>query len=381
MWTNDSLSMFGMMIQKVIDGHDLTRQESYDMFRQILQNTQPDLQQGAFLAALKAKGETAHEIAGAWQAILELDTNRLSMEFHPPLIENSGTGMDEMKTFNVSSAAAVIAAAGGVKVARHGARALTSRCGTIDLLDAIGVNVECTVEEVGRSIETVGIGIFNGMSSSVHPQSLARILSLIRFGSTLNIAASLASPCTPTHGLRGVYSAAMIDPVCAVMKEIGYERALVVHGFDEREARGMDELSTIGKTVIRELKPDGSEATFSIVPEDVGIKRSRYDAIAPMDTIQAESIRFLKVISGVDYPECIDIACLNTGAIFYLVGIVDDIRHGADVSREIIESGKGLAKLVEWIWTQADSAGEGRRRFLNLVKEARLERIADAVLP
>lgn len=381
MWTDTSLKLFGHTIQNVMKGHDLTRQESYDMFRQILQNEQPDLQQGAFLAALKAKGETPHEIAGAWQAILELDTNRLSIEFQTPLIENSGTGMDEMKTFNVSSAASIVAAAGGVRVARHGARALTSRCGTVDLLEAIGVNVECAVEDVGRSIETVGIGIFNGMSSHVHPQSLARILSLIRFGSTLNIAASLASPCNPTHGLRGVYSAAMINPVCAVMKEIGYERALVVHGFDEREERGMDELSTIGKTVIRELKADGCETTFSIVPEDVGIKRSRYDAIAPMDTIRTESIRFLKVISGVDYPECVDITCLNAGAIFYLVGLVEDIRHGVDVSREIIESGKALAKLVEWIWTQADTAGQGRRRFLNLMKEARLKRIADAVMP
>jgi len=380
MWTDASLKRFGNTIQKVMNGHDMTRQESYDMFRQIMLNEQPDLHQGAFLAALTAKGETPHEIAGAWQAILDLDTNRLSMEFRVPLVENCGTGMDEMKTFNVSSAAAVVAAAGGVRIARHGSRALTSTCGTADLLEAIGINVECAVEDVGRSINTVGIGMFNGMSTSIHPRSLARILSLIRFGSTLNIAASLASPCKPTHGLRGVYSAAMVNPVCAVMKEIGYERALVVHGFDEREERGMDELSTIGRTVIRELKDDGSETTFSIVPEDVGLERSRYEAIAPMNTIKAESIRFLKIISGIGYPECCDIVCLNAGAVFYLVGSAEDIRHGVEISREIIESGRASAKLVEWIQAQADTAGHGRRKFMSLVKEARMGHIFDHIL-
>ena len=179
---------------------------------------------------------------------MELDTTDVPEDLGVPLVENSGTGMDQLKTFNVSSAAAVVAAAGGARLARHGARALTSSCGTVDLLESVGIDVECDVETVAKSIREVGIGIFNGMSAKIHPRSLARILSQIRFGSTLNIAASLASPCRPTHALRGVYAKDVIPKAAAVMKEIGYERAMVVHGFDKNREKGMDELSTIGES-------------------------------------------------------------------------------------------------------------------------------------
>ena len=373
MWTEKSLKVFGYNIQKVIDGEDLTRQESYEMFRQILMNLQPDLQQGAFLAALRAKGETPQEIAGAWKAIVDIDTNTVTEEFDYPLVENSGTGMDQLKTFNISSAAAIVAAAAGVKLGRHGARALTSKCGTVDLLESVGIDVESDVTKVMRSIKKVGIGLFNGMSSRVHPQSLARILSQIRFGSTLNIAASLASPCRPTHALRGVYSANVISTVCEVMKEIGYERAMIVHGFDANEEKGIDELSTIGKTVVHEFFSDGTEDTYDIAPEDVGLKRADYASIAATGDILTESIRFLKVICGIDHPECIDITCYNAGAILYIVDKVRDIRSGIEVSRQIIESGRAKEKLLEWVSVQADTAGNGRRRFLNLIKEANLE--------
>jgi anthranilate phosphoribosyltransferase len=247
MWSENSLKEFGWNIQKLIEKNDLSRQQSYDMFKQVLLNQQPDLHLGAFLAALTSKGETPQEIAGAWQAIMELDTTAVSKKFDAPVVENSGTGMDRLKTFNVSSAAAIVAAAGGVRLARHGARALTSTCGTVDLLEAIGIDVECEVQTVENSIERAGIGLFNGMSPKVHPQSLARILSQIRFGSTLNIAASLASPCRPTHALRGVYSKGIISHVSDVMKEIGYQRAIVVHGLDATNENGMDEFSTIGE--------------------------------------------------------------------------------------------------------------------------------------
>ncbi len=242
-----ALRDFGAAVQRLIDGHDLGRGRTYELFRQILLAEQPDLHQGALLAALVGKGETPEEIAGAWQAIVDFDTvpaavasvaagSGASPGFagRGPLVENSGTGMDALKTFNVSSAAAIIAAAGGARMARHGARALTSRCGAVDILEAVGVDVECDVAVVEHSIATAGIGIFNGMSAAVHPGGLGRILSQIRFGSTLNIAASLANPLRPTHGVRGVYADGLLGPVGDVMLEIGYEHALVVHGYDDR---------------------------------------------------------------------------------------------------------------------------------------------------
>jgi anthranilate phosphoribosyltransferase len=369
---SDAIQAFGWQIQNLINGKDLTRAESYAMFRQILGDAQPDLQQGAFLAALAAKGETPEEIAGAWQAIFELDTNKAEDDLGAPLVENSGTGMDALKTFNVSSAAAVVAAAGGVRMARHGARALTSTCGTVDLLEALGIDVECGVPTVAQSIRQAGIGLFNGMSPKVHPRALARILAQIRFGSTLNIAASLASPCRPTHGLRGVYAETLISPAATVMKAIGYQRALVVHGFDGDGRRGMDELSTLGESRVRELAADGSETTFTLTPEDVGLPRRQYAEIAATGDKQAEAVRFLQTVAGHEKGSCEEITSLNAGAIFYLVDKTRTLSDGVYMARELIREGRALRKLAEWATVQADPGGRGLRRLEGVADRAGL---------
>ncbi|MDD5475625.1 MAG: hypothetical protein PHU03_03825, partial [Syntrophales bacterium] len=288
LWNDQSMKAFGLILQRLIMGEDLTREESYGAFRKILLNEQPELHQGAFLAALASKGETAAEIAGAWAAIVELDTVAIETQFEPPLMENSGTGMDSLKTFNVSSAAAIIAAAAGLRVARHGSRALTSSCGTVDILEAVGIDVDCDVQTVEKSIGECGIGIFNGMSPKVHPRSLSRILSRIRFGSTLNIAASLASPCRPTHALRGVYSKAMVGKAAQVLREIGCRRTMVAYGTAADGIRGMDEISNIGETFIHESFPDGREATYVLSPEEVGLPRRRYEEIAATGRLDRE---------------------------------------------------------------------------------------------
>ena len=363
MSVDDPIQAFGGQIQKLINGQDLTRAESYAMFRQVLDDAQPDLQQGAFLAALAAKGETPEEIAGAWQAIFELDTVRAQDNLGAPLVENSGTGMDSLKTFNVSSAAAVVAAAGGIRMARHGARALTSTCGTVDLLEAVGVDVECDVPTVARSIRRAGIGLFNGMSPKIHPRALARILGQIRFGSTLNIAASLASPCRTTHGLRGVYAEALIGPATAVMKEIGYQRALVVHGFDADGRRGMDELSTLGESRVREIALDGTETSWTLTPEEVGLPRRRYAEIAATGDKQTEAVRFLQTVAGTEKGGCEEITSLNAGALFYLVDQSPTLADGVRQARALIREGEALRKLVQWVGVQADADGEGIQRL------------------
>ncbi len=379
-WSEESLKSFGANIQKLIRKEDLSRNESYEMFRSILLNQQPDLQQGAFLSALVSKGETYQEIAGAWQAIVELDTAAVEGELDAPIVENSGTGMDQLKTFNVSTAASVVAAAGGARMARHGARALTSSCGTVDLLEGIGIDVECEVDKVAESIRKEGIGLFNGMSSKVHPQSLGRILSQIRFGSTLNIAASLASPCRPTHGLRGVYAEELVPKVSHVMKDIGYQRAMVVHGFDAEKKKGMDEMSILGETLVHEFTTDGDEQTFLLAPEDVGLERADYPSIAATGDIHKELVRFMKVITGTGHPECVDMTCLNAGAVLYLVGKAENIGKGVEMSREIIETGQALAKLSRWVTIQTDSSKEGLKRFLDVASQAGIRAEAAALL-
>lgn len=357
-----TLRRFGAAIQRVIGRGDLSRAECRELFRQILRDEQPELQQGALLAALAAKGETPEEVAGAWQAVDELDTRHVEIGGDGPLVENCGTGMDRLKTFNVSSAAAVVAAAGGVRVARHGARGITSSCGTVDLLEAVGVDVGCDVATVARSVRECGIGLFNGMSAEVHPHGLFRVLARIRFGSVLNVAASLASPCRPDCAVRGVHLPEAVGPVAQVMRAVGYRRAMVVHGFDRGEP-GLDELSTLGESRVREIWPDGREEEYALAPEDVGVGRATYADIATTGDPDQEADRFLRLLAGEGEAPRAEIVCFNAGAILYVAGRAGDLAAGVRRSREIVRSGAAFATLCRWVRTQADAAGRGAARF------------------
>ncbi len=362
----NAIADFGQKIQKLIQGENLDEQETYQMFKQVLENDQPDLQQGAFLAALVSKGETPQEIAGAWRAIDEIDTTHTKGQLPEMLFENSGTGMDRLKTFNVSSASAIVAAACGVPMARHGARALTSKCGTVDMLEAVGVDVECEVGVVEQSINEAGIGIFNGMSANVHPGALGRILSQIRFGSTLNIAASLANPARPTHGLRGVYSDTIVAGVAEVMQNIGYQRGMVVYGTDSSTGFGMDEISPCGETLIQEFTHQETKQ-YTFTPEDAGLKTLTFDDIAFIGTLESEARRFLSVLSGKGQEACVSFTCLNSGAILFLADKCKSIKEGVEISRDAIKNGKAIDKLRQWVTVQSTSDTSGLRRLDSLL--------------
>jgi len=364
---DENIKKFGSVIMRLINKENLSRAEAKEAFRQVLLNEQPEIQQGAFLAALKSKGETIEEIAGSWEAIYELDTVKIIPDTSIPLVENCGTGMDFLKTFNISTAASIIAAAGGVTMAKHGARAITSVCGTIDVLEAAGVDVECDPHIVKKSIEEAGIGIFNGMSPKVHPKALGRMLSQISFGTTLNIAASLANPALPQYAVRGVYSKEMVNSAARVMKEIGYKRAIVIHGLDEDGMAGMDEASTLGVTMIAELKENGMVEEYSIFPEDLGIKRASLKSIAPLDNAKEEASRLVEILSGRLNGSCTDIVCLNTSLIFYLMNLVADFREGFDLAKDTIKSGKAIRKLKQWVQVQQTDKDNGSSKLKSLL--------------
>lgn len=338
---------FGAQIQRLINGNDLDANTAYAMFCDVLNNAQPDLQQGAFLAALVAKGETTDELYAAWRAIDEIDTIHVAPKVEGPLCENSGTGMDGLNTINVSTAAAIVAAAGGVAMARHGARALTSQCGTVDLAETLGIDVECDVATVGRSIEEAGIGLFNGMSPKTHPAALGRILSQIRFGSTLNIAASLAHPARPTRALRGVYHPDLTERVARLMERIGYTHALLICGMDAASGRFMDELSPCGTTRVTELSPQGIR-TLHVEPEDAGIARSALADLLRTGIAETEHERFLAALRGQGEPALEDFICLNTAAIFCVMERADSLKAGVAQARALIASGAATARLDAW---------------------------------
>jgi anthranilate phosphoribosyltransferase len=360
---------FGQMVTKLINSENMTRDESREMFFQILNNEQSDMHQGAFLAALTAKGATAEEIAGVWEAIYELDTVKVSPDAAFPLADNCGTGMDTLKTFNISTAASIIAAAEGVPMAKHGARAITSVCGTVDILEELGVDVECDSDIVKKSIEKAGIGIFNGMSPKVHPQALGRILSQISFGTVLNIAASLANPALPQYAVRGVYAREMLEPVALVMKEIGYKRALVIYGLSEDGTQGIDEASTLGETFVAELKEDGSIINYSFLPEEFGISRASREEIAPLAQREQEAVRLIAILSGNDEGACSDIVCLNAALILYLTDRCSSIGEGFQKAREVINSGRAMAKLRQWVEEQNHNRETGLSKLEKIIRQ------------
>lgn len=366
----EKLRYFGAKVNGLIGGSGLSREDAKEMFRQVLLNEQPDLQQGAFLAAITAKGATPQEIAGSWEAIYEIDTVKVTPRADGPLVENCGTGMDALKTFNISTAASVVAAADGVLMAKHGARAITSRCGTIDMLEALGLDMECEVSVVKRSIETAGIGIFNGMSPKVHPVALGRILSQIRFGTILNIAASLANPALPAIGARGVYSQAMIMPALETMREIGFKRAMVFHGLGADGSAGMDEMSTLGRTIVAEMGEDGAVRSYEIAPRDMGLQTARAEDILSSPDREREVLRFLRVLGGEEDGARQDIVCLNTAPMLYMTGRVSSLAEGVERARSIIADGRALGKLQDWIKAQNTDPAAGLDKFDDLVSRA-----------
>lgn len=350
---------FGAVISRIINGENLSENESFWTFSQVLNNEVHEIQQGAFLASLTTKGETAEEIAGGWRAIYEHDTNKIEIQGVDKLIDNCGTGMDGFKTFNISTAASIVGSSAGLKIARHGARAISSQCGTVDISENLGVDVNCTVEIVAKSIEDVGLGLFNGMSPEVHPHALGRILSKIHFGSPLNIAASLANPALPQNGLRGVYSREIMKPVLEVMQHIGYKNAIVVHGAVDKFNLGIDEASVCGKTHCLQLS-EGSIKEFSFTPEDVGLRSHDPLQIAAQPDITASTNHLLNVLSGKLNGPAEDVICLNSALLLLLANEVDSIEKGIDRARSIITNGEALETLHKWVSSQNKDPQNGR---------------------
>ncbi|OPY51080.1 MAG: Anthranilate phosphoribosyltransferase [Methanosaeta sp. PtaU1.Bin112] len=363
----DSLRYFGSRVDGLIRGVNLTREDACFLFKQILNNEQPDLQQGAFLAAMTAKGATPAEIAGIWQAIYEIDTVQVSPDVSGPIVENCGTGMDGIKTFNISTAASLVAAADGIIMAKHGARAITSKCGAIDILETLGIDVECDANLVKRSIERAGIGIFNGMSARVHPCALCRILSQIRFGTILNIAGSLANPARPAYAVRGVYAEEMVAPIAEAMREIGYKRAFVVHGRSRDDRRGMDELSTLGRSLVAELDEDGAIRTYSIKAEELVAGQADESSILYSSDRDAEAIKLLRVLSGEDHSCRRDIVCLNAAPILCITDHARNLPEGIQKAADIIDSGKPVKKLKAWVAEQNRDPGRPLERLEEMI--------------
>ena len=327
-------------IKDLIAGADLGRAKMRAVMEQIMSGQATDAQIGAFLVALRIKGETIDEIAGGAEVMREKATPIVTVR--PDLIDTCGTGGDDSGTFNISTTVAFVACGAGLAVAKHGTRSISSQCGSSDVLTALGVNIEATPEKVGECIDEVGIGflfaiaLHGAMKHAIGPRRELATRTVF------NILGPLTNPAGAKRQLLGVFDGALTEALAGVLRELGSERALVVHGSD-----GLDEITLTGPTQVSELR-DGQISTRQIHPGDFGLQTVAAEALKGGDAdYNARILR--EVLDGKEGPQR-DVVLLNAAAAMVVGGLAEDITAGLEVARASIDSGKArqaLDRLVE----------------------------------
>jgi anthranilate phosphoribosyltransferase len=338
-------------IQKVVSGNDLTEEEAFHCMDEMISGQASEIHIAAFLAALATKGETADEITGFVKAMRQAATPVNTPE-GLTLVDACGTGGDRLKTFNVSTAAVIIASASGVAVAKHGNRAVTSNCGGADILEASGVKIDCSPEKVAKCLEESGIGFM--FAPNFHPatKNVMPVRQKLGIRTVFNILGPLTSPAGANIQLLGVFDPDYVEILANVLNNLGVERAMVVHGFDEQGNPAMDEISNVGPTLVA-IVEDGTIKISKMDPEDFCIEKSDSKLIKAPQKLEENLEIFSSVLQGKnDSPEDkarLDIALANAGAIIYISGKVDTIIEGTKMAREAVESGKAEEKLAEFV--------------------------------
>ena len=327
-------------IKDLIAGADLSRARTRAVMDQIMSGQATDAQIGAFLVALRIKGETVDEIAGCAEVMREKATPIATTR--PDLIDTCGTGGDGSGTFNISTAVAFVACGAGLAVAKHGNRSISSHCGSADVLDALGVNVEASPEKVGECIDEVGIGflfavaLHGAMKHAIGPRRELATRTVF------NVLGPLTNPAGAKRQLLGVYDSALTEALAGVLGQLGSERALVVHGSD-----GLDEITLTGPTQVSELR-DGQVSTRQIDPRDFGLQRVPAEALQGGDA--AYNARILReVLDGREGPRR-DVVLINAAAAIAVGGRAEDMTAGLELARASIDSGRArqaLERLVE----------------------------------
>ena len=327
-------------IEIILAGNDLTFQQAGVVLDSVFEGEVPPAQVAALLTALRAKGESVDEIAGFASSLRE-HAVRVDCGIDN-LVDTCGTGGAKLKTFNISTAAAFVAAGAGVHVAKHGNRAITSKCGSADVLTALGVNVDPGVENVARCIREANIGFM--FAPKFHPamKYVQPVRKELGFRTVFNILGPLANPAFATAQVMGVPQEDMMEMIAGTLKRLGIKRALVVH------SDGLDEISTMGPTKVLSLK-DGEIESCEICPEDFGMERADFSELAGGDAEMNAAI-VKGVLCGKETGARKDIVVLNAAAAIIVSGKADDFAGGIELADESIKSGGAegaLAKLVE----------------------------------
>ena len=324
-------------IAKVINGQDLSAAEAKEAMDIIMTGQATQAQIGGYLVALRMKGETVEEITGSARTMREqVACVPVTLDDGQPLLDTAGTGGDGSHSFNISTAAAFVIAGAGRKVAKHGNRAASSRCGSADVLMALGVSMDLTPEQVGQCIDEVGIGFM--FAPKFHPAMKHAIGPRRELGqrSIFNVLGPLTNPAGATHQLIGVYDPALTEPLANVLGELGSEGAFVVHSHD-----GMDELTTGGPNQVSHLK-DSSVSTYELNAADYGLHAACDEDMSGADP-EDNAKKMRALLSGEETGPCRDVVLFNAAAALSLT--TDSFETALDEATQSLESGTALQKL------------------------------------
>lgn len=327
------------LLRRLVAGDDLGRAEVADLFGRLMDGEIDDALKAGILVALAAKGEVVEELAGAAEAMRE----RVRAVPHrwDDLVDTCGTGGDGAGTFNISTAAAIVAASCGARVAKHGNRSVSSQCGSADVLEALGVAVESTPEQAAETLARVGISFL--FAPGFHPamREVMPVRRALGIRTLFNLLGPLTNPAGATRQLMGIYSLDLVEVVGHVLHGLGARHALVVHGHD-----GLDEITTTAPTRVAEVRPEGVEI-HELEPESFGIVRADLESLRGGDA-EANAATMRELFDG-STGALADAVCLNAGATLYVAGRSESIADGLASAREALASGAATGKLAEMI--------------------------------
>ena len=331
---------FKDVLSQLLERQDLTQSAMLEVMRQVMGGELTPAQISALLIALRAKGETVDEIAAAALVMRELST-KVDIQETSHLIDTCGTGGDGIQTFNVSTVCAFVAAAAGAKVAKHGGRSVSSTCGSADVLETLGVNVNQTPAQVADCVNEIGIGFMFAPNHHSAMKYAAPVRRELGVRTLFNLLGPMTNPATARRQVMGVFDKRLTGKLARVLQQLGSEHVLVVHGAD-----GMDEISFTGDTFVAELK--NSQVTeYVLNPRQLGLGIHRLKDIQIQNAEESKAM-ILDVLHGTK-GAARDIVLMNAGAAIYVAGIASSLQAGIEKAAEVIDNGAALEKLNQLI--------------------------------
>lgn len=322
-------------LQTVLNQQDLTLAQMRKVMYQIMSGAATDAQIGGFLIALRCKGESIEEITAAAQVMRELATPVAVTGEH--IIDTCGTGGDGTNTFNISTTAAFVVAAAGAQVAKHGNRSVSSKSGSADVLEAAGVNLNLTAEQVTECVNEIGVGFLFAPKHHGAMKHTSNARKEMGVRTLFNLLGPLSNPAAAPNQLIGVFDKQWLEPIAQVLKNLGSQHVLVVSAED-----GLDEISIASPSHVAELK-NGLISTYSITPESVGLTRGLLTDLAVTDA--QSSLTIMQSVLNNQAGTAKDIVLLNAGAAIYAANLSDSLQGGIDKAEQMLASGAALAKL------------------------------------